>query len=77
MEAAYESLNDTTSQGCNNPTLATPTLTAITNAVTWQNNYGRDTVNRGVYYEVNSQSKDQKRSITARNRIDQLSGLRR
>ncbi len=59
MEAAYESLNDTTSQGCNTPSLATPTLTAITNAVTWQNNYGRDTVNRGVYYEVNSQSNDQ------------------
>lgn len=59
MEAAYESLNDTTSQGCNNPTLATATLTAITNAVTWQNNYGRDTSNRGIYYEVNSQSDDQ------------------
>jgi len=59
LEAAYESLNDTTPQGCNNPTLAAATLTAITKAVTWQNNYGRDTVNRGVYYEVNSQSDDQ------------------
>jgi hypothetical protein len=59
MEAAYESLNDTTSQGCNNPSLATSTLTAITSAVTWQNNYGRDTGDRGVYYEVNSQSDDQ------------------
>jgi len=59
MQAAYESLNDTTSQGCNNPTLAAATLTAITNAITWQNNYGRDTSNRGIYYEVNSQSNDQ------------------
>jgi len=59
LEAAYESLNDTTSQGCNNPTVATSTLTAITNAVAWQYNYGRDTTNRGVFYEVNSQSNDQ------------------
>ena len=59
LEAAYESLNDTTPQGCNNPSLATSTLTAITNAITWQNNIGRDTVNRGVFYEVNSQSADQ------------------
>jgi len=59
MEAAYESLTDTSSQGCNNPTLAAATLTAITNAVTWQNNYGRDTINRGTFYEVNSQSNDQ------------------
>ena len=59
MEAAYESLNDTTAQGCNSPSLATSTLTAITSAVTWQNNYGRDTSNRGIYYEVNSQSDDQ------------------
>ena len=59
LEAAYESLNDTTSQGCNNPTLAAATLTTITNAVTWQNNYGRDSVSRGVYYEVNSPSDDQ------------------
>ncbi len=59
LEAAYESLNDTTAQGCNNPSLATSTLTAITNAVTWQNNYGRDSNNRGSFYEVNSQSDDQ------------------
>lgn len=59
LEAAYESLNDTTSQGCNNPSVASATLTTIANAVTWQNNYGRDTSNRGVYYEVNSQSDDQ------------------
>ena len=59
LEAAYESLNDTSTQGCNNPSLATATLTAITNAVTWVNNYGRDTSNRGVYYELNSQSNDQ------------------
>jgi hypothetical protein len=59
LEAAYESLNDTTAQGCNNPTLAAATLTTVTNAVTWQNNYGRDTSNRGVYYEVNSPSADQ------------------
>jgi hypothetical protein len=59
LEAAYESLNDTTTQGCNNPTLAAATLTTITNAVTWQNNYGRDTSNRGIYYEVNSPSDDQ------------------
>ena len=59
MEAAYESLIDTTPQGCNNPTLAASTLTSITNAVTWQYTYGRDTTNRGVFYEVNSQSNDQ------------------
>ena len=59
LEATYESLNDTTSQGCNNPTLAASTLTTIANAVTWQNNYGRDTNNRGIFYEVNSQSDDQ------------------
>lgn len=59
LEAAYESLLDTSSQGCNNPTLAATTLTTITNAVTWQNNYGRDTSNRGISYEVNSQSADQ------------------
>jgi hypothetical protein len=59
LEAAYESLTDTGSQGCNNPALAAATLTVITNAVTWQNNYGRDTTNRGTFYEVNSQSNDQ------------------
>jgi len=59
LEAAYESLLDTSSQGCNNPNLAASTLTAITNAVTWQGTIGRDSVNRGVYYEVNSQSSDQ------------------
>ncbi len=59
LEAAYESFNDVTTQGCNNPTLAATLLTSITKAVTWQNNYGRDTSNRGVYYEVNSQSNDQ------------------
>jgi len=59
MEAAYESLNDPTSQGCNNLSLAIPTLAAITNAVTWQNNVGRDTNDRGIFYEVNSQSDDQ------------------
>lgn len=59
LEAAYESLADTTSQGCNNPTMAATVLTAISNAVAWQWNYGRDTSNRGVYYEVNSQSNDQ------------------
>lgn len=64
LEAAYESLNDTSSQGCNNPTQATTTLTTISNAVTWQNNYGRDSVNRGVYYEVNSMSDDQDTIVT-------------
>ncbi len=59
FEAVYESAHDTTSQGCNLPTLATLALNAVTKAVTWQNNYGRDTSNRGVYYEVNSQSNDQ------------------
>lgn len=59
LEAAYESLNDTTSQGCNDTGLAASTLTSITKAVTWQNNYGRDTVNRGIFYEVSSQSDDQ------------------
>lgn len=59
LEAAYESLNDVTSQGCNNTTLAGTLLTSITKAVTWQNNYGRDSSNRGDYYEVNSQSNDQ------------------
>ena len=59
MEAAYESLNDTTSQGCNNTSLATSTLTSIKKAQAWVVNYGRDSVNRGDYYEVNSQSSDQ------------------
>ena len=59
MEAAYESLNDTSSQGCNNASLAAATLTAIKNAEAWVVNYGRDSVNRGHYYEVNSQSDDQ------------------
>lgn len=59
LEAAYESLNDTATQGCNSPTLAAQTLTSVTRAVTWQNNYGRDSGNRGDYYEVNSQSNDQ------------------
>jgi len=59
MEASYESLNDNGAQGCNNPSLAAATLAVITKAVTWQNNYGRDTSNRGIYYEVNSQSNDQ------------------
>ena len=59
MQSAYESLNDTSSQGCNSPSLAASTLTVITKAVTWQNNYGRNTADRGIYYEVNSQSNDQ------------------
>lgn len=59
LEAAYESLMDTSAQGCNSPTLAATTLTSITNAITWQRNYGRDSVNRGAFYEVNSQSQDQ------------------
>ncbi|MDP9112100.1 MAG: hypothetical protein M3O20_00300 [Acidobacteriota bacterium] len=59
MEAAYESLNDPGSQGCNNTSLATSTLAAIKKAEAWVINYGRDSTNRGVYYEVNSQSSDQ------------------
>jgi hypothetical protein len=59
MEAAYESLNDTTSQGCNNTSVATATVTAIKKAEAWVVNYGRDSINRGHYYEVNSQSDDQ------------------
>lgn len=59
LEAAYDSLIDISSQGCNNPTLAAATLTTITNSVTWQWNYGRDTSNRGIFYEGNSQSDDQ------------------
>ena len=59
MEAAYESLNDTSSQGCNNTSLAASTLTTIKKAEAWIVNYGRDSVNRGDYYEVNSQSSDQ------------------
>ena len=59
MEAAYESLNDTSSQGCNNTSLAASTLTAVKKAEAWVVNYGRDSVNRGDYYEVNSQSDDQ------------------
>ncbi|MDP8989827.1 MAG: hypothetical protein M3N41_07075 [Acidobacteriota bacterium] len=59
MEAAYEALNDTSSQGCNNASLAASTLIAIKKAEAWVVNYGRDSVNRGDYYEVNSQSSDQ------------------
>jgi hypothetical protein len=60
MEAAYESLNDTSAQGCNNTSLATSTLTTIKKAEAWVVNYGRDSINRGVYYEVNSPSSDQR-----------------
>lgn len=59
MEANYESLADTSSQGCNNPTLAATILTSVANVTAWQWNYGRDNVGRGVAYEVNSQSQDQ------------------
>lgn len=59
MEAAYESLNDTASQGCNNTSLAAATLAAIKKAEAWVVNSGRDSINRGDYYEVNSQSSDQ------------------
>ena len=59
MEAAYESLNDTGSQGCNNASLAASTLAAIKKAEAWVVNYGRDSVDRGDFYEVNSQSSDQ------------------
>lgn len=59
MQAAYESLSDTSAQGCNNPTLAASTLATIKKAVTWQNAYGRDTRNRGIFYELASQSNDQ------------------
>jgi hypothetical protein len=59
MEAAYESLNDGTSQGCNNSSLAAAALTAIEKAEGWVVNYGRDSGNRGHYYEVNSPSNDQ------------------
>lgn len=65
MEAAYEALNNPADSTCYTPSLATSTLTAITNAVTWQNNYGRDTSNRGIYYELNSQSNDQSTVIPA------------
>lgn len=59
METSYESLNDTSSQGCNNPSIAANVLTAVTNNIIWQHNYGRDTVDRGTFYEINSQSQDQ------------------
>jgi hypothetical protein len=59
MEAAYESLNDASSQGCNNASLATSALAAIKKAEAWVVNYGRDSIDRGHYYEVNSQSDDQ------------------
>jgi len=59
METAYESLNDTSAQGCNNPSLAASALTAVKKAEAWVVNYGRDSVDRGDYYEVNSQSSDQ------------------
>jgi hypothetical protein len=52
LEATYEALNDTSPQGCNNPPMAASLLTAITKAVDWQWNYGRDSNNRGIYYEV-------------------------
>lgn len=59
LEAAYEVLNDTTSQGCNNTSLAASTLAAVKKAEAWVVNYGRDSLDRGDYYEVNSQSSDQ------------------
>lgn len=59
LQSAYEVLNDTSSQGCNNPTLAAATLPVITGIVTWIHNYGRDTTDRGTFYDVNYQSNDQ------------------
>lgn len=60
LEAAYDALSDTSSTtGCNQPAIAATTLTAITNAITWQRNYGRDSVNRGAHYGVNGQSSEQ------------------
>jgi hypothetical protein len=52
LEAAYEVLNDTSSAGCNNPTLAASLLTTIKNAVNFTYNYGRASQNRGVFYDV-------------------------
>lgn len=59
LEASYEVLADTTSAGCNQPTIAAATLTAIGKFVVWANTVARDPVNRGTFYEVNSQSADQ------------------
>jgi len=59
MEAAYEVLADTSAAGCNQPTLAASLLTAITSYVSWMYNYGRDTGNRGIFYEMDSASNDQ------------------
>ena len=57
FEAAIESLNDTSSQGCNDPTLAASLLTTLENLVIWQHSYGVS--NRGMAYEVSSQSADE------------------
>ncbi len=59
MQAAYESLNDTSSPGCNSVGLAASALAVIKKAEAWVVNYGRDSIDRGHYYEVNSQSSDQ------------------
>lgn len=65
LEASYESLRDTSSQGCNNPGLAASLLGTITNAVSFVRNYGYDSNPRdgsgfrGIYYDVEYQSNAQ------------------
>jgi hypothetical protein len=59
LEASYDALNDTSSQGCNNTALAASLLTTITKAVDWQWSYGRDSSNRGIWYEVQYPNIDQ------------------
>jgi hypothetical protein len=56
LQSNYESLNDTTAQGCNNTSLASSTLTAIRNAIDFAWNYGRDSNTasagyRGPFYD--------------------------
>ncbi|MGH9452791.1 MAG: PKD domain-containing protein, partial [Terriglobia bacterium] len=53
LEADYESLADTTAQGCNNTTVAAQVLTAIEAGVNFEYNYGRVSGNRGIFYDVN------------------------
>jgi hypothetical protein len=52
LARSYDVLIDTSSAGCNNPTLAASALTAIQGAAAFIYTSGYDSVNRDVFYDV-------------------------
>lgn len=52
FQHAYDLFIETSSKGCNDPVLAGKLLTSIEAAVTWAYQSGRDSKNRGVYYDI-------------------------